>query len=29
LPKGSYEYKAVVEQENVVIEGENKVLSLP
>lgn len=29
LPKGSFEYKAVVEQENVVIEGENKVLSLP
>jgi len=29
FPKGSFEYKAVVEQENVVIEGENKVLSLP
>ncbi|WP_029283597.1 alpha-L-fucosidase [Pedobacter sp. R20-19] len=29
LPKGSYEYKAVAEQQNVVIEGENKVLNLP
>ncbi|GGI25302.1 alpha-L-fucosidase [Pedobacter mendelii] len=29
LPKGAYEYKAVAEQQNVVIEGENKVLSLP
>ncbi|SDG99966.1 alpha-L-fucosidase [Pedobacter terrae] len=29
LPKGAYEYKAVVEQQNVIIEGENKVLNLP
>lgn len=29
LPKGAYEYKAVVEQQNVMIEGENKVLNLP
>ncbi|WP_412468479.1 alpha-L-fucosidase [Pedobacter sp. KLB.chiD] len=29
LPKGAYEYKAVVEQQNVMIDGENKVLNLP
>lgn len=29
LPKGAYEYKAVVEQQNVIVEGENKVLTLP
>ncbi|KLT65456.1 alpha-L-fucosidase [Pedobacter sp. BMA] len=29
LPKGAYEYKAIVEQQNVIIEGENKVLNLP
>ncbi|WP_316831559.1 alpha-L-fucosidase [Pedobacter aquatilis] len=29
LPKGAFEYKAVAEQQNVIIEGENKVLSLP
>ena len=29
LPKGAYEYKAIVEQQSVIIEGENKVLNLP
>lgn len=29
LTKGAFEYKAVAEQQNVVIEGENKVLNLP
>lgn len=29
LPRGAYEYKAIVEQQSVIIEGENKVLNLP